>query len=468
MSSDKEEEEREKEGGGLFEKQASSLHSDGRRNHVHPADVKGKFTTGRNLIFIVLLAVYVLLPWVHIGEHPALFFDIAARRFYVFGLTFNAQDTWLLFFLLSGLGFGLFVLTAIFGRVWCGYACPQTVFLESVYRRIERWIEGPRVKRMRRNAAAWNWDKLWRKVLKHLLFITFSAALAHVFISYFVSLPKLFEMMRHSPSEHMTAFLWVISLTGLMYFNFAFFREQMCLIVCPYGRLQSVMTDKDTIIIGYDTRRGEPRAKKSSTDGGDCVDCGRCTAVCPTGIDIRNGLQLDCIGCAACVDACDEIMVKLKRSPGLIRYDSLRGLAGQTRRFWRPRLALYGGLAVLGLVVATLGVRSHTSFEANLLRLGGTPYLVEDDGRIQNLYEIHLINKQDETRIFEINPADGSTLEYVIAMSSVELKGGQGMRVPVFVYSDPNDTTENIALVVDVKNSELRKELEAAFLRPRR
>jgi hypothetical protein len=161
-------------------------------------------------------------------------------------------------------------------------------------------------------------------------------------------------------------------------------------------------------------------------------------------------------------------MVKLKRSPGLIRYDSLRGLAGQTRRFWRPRLALYGGLAVLGLVVATLGVRSHTSFEANLLRLGGTPYLVEDDGRIQNLYEIHLINKQDETKIFEINPADGSTLEYVIAMSSVELKGGQGMRVPVFVYSDPNDTTENIALVVDVKNSELRKELEAAFLRPRR
>lgn len=468
MSKDVEKEDSGTEHGKLFEKAASSLHSDGRRNHVHPADVKGKFTTGRNIIFVLLLAVYVLLPWVHIGDHPALFLDIAARRFYIFGLSFNAQDTWLLFFLLSGMGFGLFVLTAVFGRVWCGYACPQTVFLEGVYRKIERWVEGPRVKRMRRNAAPWTADKLWRKVLKHLLFITFSAALAHVFVSYFVSLPKLFEMMRHSPGEHMTAFLWIISLTGLMYFNFAFFREQMCLILCPYGRLQSVMTDKDTIIIGYDSRRGEPRAKKSQANSGDCVDCGRCTAVCPTGIDIRNGLQLDCIGCAACVDACDEIMVKLKRPTGLIRYDSLRGLANQGRRFWRPRLGLYAGLAVLGLVVATLGVRSHSSYEANLLRLGGTPYLVEDNGRIQNLFEVHVTNKEDRTRVFEIAPADSSSLEYVVAMSTVELKGGQGMRVPIFVYSDPDDPTANIAIVVAVKNSDLRKELEAAFLRPRK
>ncbi len=459
---------KEKDEGAIFEKAASSLHSDGRRNHVHPADVKGRFTSGRNVVFIALLAIYVLLPWIHIGDHPALFIDIVARRFYVFGLSFNAQDTWLLFFLLSGVGFGLFVLTAVFGRVWCGYTCPQTVFLEGVFRRIERLLEGPRAKRMRRNEAPMNFDKMWRKTIKHILFLLFSTALAHVFISYFVSLPRLFEMMRHSPGEHLTAFIWVTVITAGIYFNFAFFREQMCLILCPYGRLQSVMTDKDTIIIGYDSIRGEPRGKKSSADSGDCVDCGRCTAVCPTGIDIRNGLQLDCIGCAACVDACDEIMVKLKRPKGLIRYDSLRGLANEARKFWRPRLGLYAGLAVLGLVVATIGVRSHEAFEANLLRLGGTPYIVEDDGRVQNLFEVHVVNKQSETKSFSLKPAEGSTLEYVIAMPNVELEGGKGMRIPIFVYAGPEDSSEEIALDVQDLGTELHKSLSAAFLRPRK
>jgi polyferredoxin len=190
--------------------------------------------------------------------------------------------------------------------------------------------------------------------------------------------------------------------------------------------------------------------------------------VCPTGIDIRNGLQLDCIGCAACVDACDEIMHKLERPSGLIRYDSLRGLAREARKFWRPRLALYAGLAVLGLVVATIGVSAHKSFEANLLRLGGTPYLVEDDGRIQNLFEVHIVNKQSEPKTFEIVPAEGSSLEYVIAMSSVDLKGGQGMRVPIFIYSKADDPSDEIALVVRVRGTELHKELQAAFLRPRK
>jgi cytochrome c oxidase accessory protein FixG len=450
----------------LFEKTASSLRSDGRRNYVHPADVKGRFTTSRNIIFFALLGIYVLLPWIHIHGHPAVFLDIVSRRFYIFGLSFNAQDTWLLFFLLSGLGFTLFVLTAVFGRVWCGYACPQTVFLEGVFRRIERLIEGPRATRMRRNEAAMSFDKFWRKILKHLLFIAMSTFVAHVFLSYFVSLPGLFAMMKHSPGEHTTAFLWVVVLTGVMYFNFAWFREQMCLIICPYGRLQSVMTDKDTIIIGYDAKRGEPRGKKNNEGAGDCVDCGRCTAVCPTGIDIRNGLQLDCIGCASCVDACDEIMVKLKRDPGLVRYDSLRGLAGQPRRFWRPRLALYGVLAVIGLVVATVGVRSHTDFEANLLRLGGIPYVVEDDGRVQNLFEIHLVNKQSDTRDFEIAPAEGSDFEYVIAMPSVQLEGGKGMRIPIFIYSAPDHHASKIALEIRLSDSKVHKRVTAPFLRP--
>jgi cytochrome c oxidase accessory protein FixG len=355
----------------------------------------------------------------------------------------------------------------VLGRVWCGYICPQTVFLEGVFRRIERFLEGPRALRMRRNAAPMNMDKFWRKAVKHLLYLIFTTLFAHVFLSYFVSLPRLFVMVKESPGENSTAFIWIVAITGLTYLNMAWFREQLCLIVCPYGRLQSVMTDKDTIIIGYDTKRGEPRGKKNTAGAADCVDCGRCTAVCPTGIDIRNGLQIDCIGCAACVDACDEIMVKLQRSPGLVRYDSLRGLAGQTRKFWRPRLALYAVLAVVGVVVATIGVRSHSGFEANLLRLGGIPYVVEDDGRIQNLFEIHVVNKQSEAGVFEVSPAKTSEFQYVIAMPSVNLKGGEGMRIPIFVYSQPDNRAAQIALDVRLSGTEVHKQLRAAFLRPR-
>ncbi len=451
-----------------FQKTASSLHSDGSRNFVHPADVKGRFATSRKGIFAVLIAVYVLLPWIQIGGHPAVFLDIAARRFYLFGATFNAQDTFLLFFLLSGVGFALFVATAVFGRVWCGYACPQTVFLEGVFRRIERLIEGPRAARMRRNAAPMNLDKFLRKFLKHILFFGLSTTVAHIFISYFVSLPGLWEMMHESPAKNLSAFVWVFVLTGIMYFNFAWFREQMCVIICPYGRLQSVMTDLDTIIIGYDEERGEPRGKKRDASAGDCVDCGRCTAVCPTGIDIRNGLQLDCIGCAACVDACDEIMVKLKRKKGLIRYDSQRGLRGEPTKFWRPRLVLYGVLAAVGLVVAFFfGIRSHQDFEANLLRLGNTPYILETDGRVQNLFEVHVVNKKDGHHTYEISPSVDDGLEYVIAIPKPELDGGKGMRVPVFVYSPADNTVDSIRLDVRQDDTPAPRKVSAPFLRPR-
>ncbi len=449
-----------------FTTPASSLKADGRRNFVHPADVSGRFTRLRNLGFLLLIGIYVALPWIEIGGQPAVFLDIQARRFFLFGLSFNAQDIWLLFFLISGIGFSLFVLTALFGRVFCGYACPQTVFLEGVFRKIERWIEGPRNTRMRRNAGPWNADKIARKLAKHALFVLASTLVAHIFISYFVSLPRLWTMMHHSPTEHLSAFMWILALTGVMYFNFAWFREQMCLIICPYGRLQSVMTDLDTMVIGYDSKRGEPRGKASASGAGDCVDCGRCTAVCPTGIDIRNGLQLDCIGCAACVDACDDIMVKLKRDPGLVRYDSLRGLSGRKRKFWRPRLVLYGVLGAVGLIVATFGFRSHTGFEANLLRLGSDPYLVESDGRIQNLFELHLVNKQGTPMSYEVVPGPGSTLDYVISVPTPSLKGGESMRIPVFVYATPQDPTRQVALEVRPVETKGARKLRAPFLRP--
>jgi cytochrome c oxidase accessory protein FixG len=378
----------------------------------------------------ILLVVYVTLPWIEIGGHPAVFLDIPGRRFFLFGATLNAQDTWLLFFLLSGTGFTLILLAALFGRVFCGHACPQTVFLDAVFRRVERLIEGSRAQRMRRDRGPWNWDRLWRKLFKHSLYLLLSGLIAHVFLSYFVSLPGLLTMVGTSPAAHPQAFAWMLALTLLLHGNFGWFREQMCLIVCPYGRLQSALGDEDSWTIGYDARRGEPRGKLGSADAGDCVDCRRCVVVCPTAIDIRDGAQVDCIGCAACIDACDEVMGRLRRPRGLIRYDSLRGLRGEPRRVWRPRLALYALLGAAGLLAAGLAVHGRTPYEATLLRLPGPPYLL-DGPEVRNGFEIHLVNKQATTQEFVLDAPVGAT-EYVLAQRRVRLDSMESIRIPLF------------------------------------
>jgi cytochrome c oxidase accessory protein FixG len=409
-----------------------SLDADGKRRRIVPAEVRGRFTRIRTVGFVVLIAVYAALPWIRIAGHPAVFLDLAHRRFHLFGASFNAQDTWLLFFLLAGVGAALITATALLGRIWCGYACPQTVFLEGVFRRIERWFDGPPAARRRRAGQPLSAARLARAAGKHAAYIAFSALVAHVFISYFVSLPELFAMMAASPAEHPAAFGWAFGLTALTYGNFAWFREQTCLIVCPYGRLQSTLTDADTLIIGYDQARGEPRGKLKRAPGGDCIDCNRCVAVCPTGIDIRSGLQIECIGCAACIDACDEIMVRIGRKPGLIRYDSARGLGGEERRVWRPRLALYALLlfALAGGAVWAAG--AHHSFEANLLRAPGMPFIKRGD-RVRNSFELHLVNKSDRPTRFTVAPVGGvPALEVRLVAREVELAGGEATSIAIF------------------------------------
>ncbi len=434
----------------ILQEGSSALRSDGRRTFVVPADVSGRFWWRRRLIFAVLVAIYVALPWVEIGGHPAVFLDLAHRTFYLFGATFNAQDFWMSFFLLSGVGFALIVVTALWGRVWCGYACPQTVFLDGIYRQVERWIEGPRNIRLKRDQAGMSLDRVSRKVLKHGAFVALSFLVAHVFLSYFTSIPALLDMMRHRPLEHPEAFAWAFGMTGVMYFNFAWFREQLCIVICPYGRLQSVLTDQDTMVIGYDVKRGEPRGKLKSEGRGDCVDCGRCVVVCPTGIDIRQGLQLECIGCAGCVDACDEVMDKIGRPRGLIRYDSQQGLSGSPRRFFRPRVYLYAFLGLLGLTVATFSLRRHTPFEANFLRLSGAPFVLEQDAtRVRNAVELHLVNKRGDSVHFTLSAGQGQGMDYVLGRRELTLPAMGSARVPVFV-SAPNDRkARKIELRVD-------------------
>ncbi len=411
---------------------SAALPEDGRRHGIHPADVRGRFHRARNIVFAALVVLWAALPWIRIGGHPAIFIEVDARELYLFGATFNAQDTWLLFFLLTGIGFGLVYATALAGRVWCGWACPHTVFLEGVFRRIERWTEGPREKRLRRDAGRWNLERIARKAATHALYVVASVLIAHIFLSYFASLPKTLEMVRERPEAHPEAFAWVVAMTAAFYLNFAWFREQLCVVLCPYGRLQSALLDQHSLIVGYDAKRGEPRGKKGTEGAGDCVDCKRCVVVCPTGIDIRNGLQMECVGCTACIDACDEIMENLGRARGLVRYDSQEGLAGRPRKIVRPRIVVYSGLIAVGALVALLATRSRNDFEAALLRLPGEPYTIEG-GEVRNALQLHLVNKdaaQERYRI-DVDPAAGMSI--LLPMTTVTVSPLGNVRVPVFL-----------------------------------
>ncbi len=403
----------------------TTIDADGSRPFLYPADARGRFLTTRRLAAYGLIAVYLLLPWVPVNGYPALFLDVAARRFHFFGLTLAAQDAWLLFFGVSGLGFALFFLTALFGRLWCGWACPQTVFLDHVYRRIERWLEGDAPVRRALADAPMSAGKFLRRVLKHALYALVALAITHLFLAYFVSIPELWLYMHETPGEHWTAFLFVFIAAAVLYFNFAWFREQLCIVICPYGRLQSALTDDHTLVIGYDEQRGEPRGKlrREAEDGraaspnaaslaagfgdpalprqGDCIDCNRCVQVCPTGIDIRHGLQLECIGCAVCIDACDEVMARVKRPAGLIRYDSLAGLGGGVTRWLRSRTLLYGVLMLVGATVATFAFSTVKPMNFLVYRMSGAAYFV-GPAEVRNQFLVRLVNKRTVPATFTL------------------------------------------------------------------
>jgi cytochrome c oxidase accessory protein FixG len=357
---------------------------------------------------------------VPVNGYPAVFLDVARRRFHLFGWTMAAQDMWLLFFLVTGVGFSLFFVTALLGRIWCGWACPQTVFLEHVYRRIEHWLEGDAPARRQLDAAPWTAGKAVRRGCKHLLFAIVSLGITHLFLAYFVSIPELWGFMHDAPAEHWAAFVFVFAAAGVLYFNFAWFREQLCIVICPYGRLQSALTDDHTLAIGYDAGRGEPRMSVAEerrqreaqvaaglpaeawAKAGDCIACNRCVQVCPTGIDIRHGLQLECIGCAACIDACDEVMTRLQRPAGLIRYDSLAAFGGGTTRWLRPRTVIYGILLAIGATVATLAFSTIQPANFSVVRLGGAAYFVDRD-TVRNQFMVRVLNKRTVPAVFTVS-----------------------------------------------------------------
>jgi cytochrome c oxidase accessory protein FixG len=412
----------------------STMERDGSRRWLYPRLTQGRLWQARRIVGFLLIALFVALPYVRIAGRPAVLLDIPTRRFTLFGYTFLPTDTELLALFLIGVFLAIFLATALAGRVWCGWGCPQTVYLEYVFRPIERLFDGTRGHGGKPGRVAG-----WRITAKYAVYVLLSAALAHVFLAYFVGTERLGQWIRQSPFEHPWPFAIMVGTTGAMLFDFAYFREQMCLIACPYGRLQSVLLDRRSLIVAYDVRRGEPRGKLKKELSvlqplGDCVDCGACVRTCPTGIDIRNGLQMECIHCTQCIDACDQIMDRIHKPRGLIRYSCQAAIAGEKSPRLRARVVLYP-LALIAVASAFLILLlGRDSFDATLLRNFGNPFSVAADGRIQNSYRIKLVNRADS--VVDFTFAVGRDVEISAGNERVSLQPGATITQPLLITAE--------------------------------
>ncbi|MES2856094.1 MAG: cytochrome c oxidase accessory protein CcoG [Bdellovibrionota bacterium] len=431
----------------LHPERLSTTDETGRRVYLYTADVKGKFRSRRTVVQVVLLAVFLGLPWVTIGGRQALLLDVSRREFEIFGLSLRAHNTPLLFLVLAALGFGLFFVTAIWGRVWCGWACPQTVFIDGVFRRIERWIEGPALERRKLARDPLSFKKLWKLTAKWTLFSAASLIITHSFLAYFVGTERLAKMISSSPLQNWESFLFILVTTGIVLFDFAWFREQFCTIICPYGRFQSILMDSHSTVVAYDEKRGElratPQAKAlAKTHGrtlGDCVNCYRCVQVCPVGIDIRRGTQMECIACTACIDACDDVMTKVGKPTGLIRYDSEISLKGRTRKKWRPRSLAYAGVSLSSLLALFVFASATQKIDVLVLRAKEVPYTIVGNGESQmvhNHFKLELSNQtaEDAKLDFQLSESDRvEGIQLITAIRPLPLASGEMKRADIFI-----------------------------------
>lgn len=422
-----------------------TVDSRGNRKWVYPEISWGRFLKSRTIVSYILMLIYLLAPWLRVNGKPLILLNLVDRKFTFFGSEFWATDTIFLMFFLTSLGLVLFLVTAVLGRVWCGWACPETVFLEFLFRPIERLCEGNASQRKRLDAAPWNLEKTLRKSTKHILSAICAAIVANTALAYFIGTEKLLEVMTSTPEQNPVLFGIMVFMMLLMAFQFGWFREQFCTLLCPYARFQSVMLDPDSLVIGYDKNRGEPRGKKGSENSGDCIDCKLCVRVCPTGIDIRNGLQLECINCAQCIDACDSIMKKISRPIGLIRYDTERKLLGGERKFFRPRLFVYIAILFLYASAFIYFLKERISFDYDIIREAKEElFRLDQDGRVVNQFKLRVSNKSDKQSLFSFYMRDeNDSLKLVIPMKSFEVSPGSIFDLPIFVNFDNKILEDN-------------------------
>ena len=417
------------------ERVLSTMNQDGTRRWIHPRLAHGRFLRWRQIVGYALIAVFVALPFIRIGGRPALLLDLLTRELSLFGAVFRPSDGFLLMLLGLTIVLAVFLVTALFGRVWCGWGCPQTVYLEHVFRPIERWLEGSSAQRRNLDEAR---GLSVRRMIKWAIYVVLSFVLSNVFLAYFVGVDRLVLWVFDSPMQHVGGFSVVTGVAALMLFDFAYFREQTCIVACPYGRLQSVLLDRQSLIVGYDANRGEPRGKPKKKlpvlgERGDCIACNACVAVCPTGIDIRDGLQMECIGCAQCIDACDDVMDRVGKPRGLIGYTSQDQLAGKRRRLLRPRTFVYPVLLVVTAALLVWSGGGGASTNVWVERIQGPAFVELPDGKISSQARIKLENGSDELRSYVIELSNAQDAALRAPQLTWQVKAHGATEIPLFV-----------------------------------
>ncbi len=456
-----------------FRDQIATVDEQGKRIWINPKKPAGRYHNARIAVSAVLLGILFAGPFLTMNGRPLMLFNIFERKFIIFGQTFWPQDFFLLALLMITLFVFIILFTVVFGRLWCGWACPQTLFMEMVFRKIEYWIEGDANQQRKLRKAPWNFDKIKKRGLKHLIFIAIAVLISHTVMAYLIGIEQVKVIVTQPPSAHLSGFIGLVFFTGIFYAVFAYFREQACIAVCPYGRLQGVLLDKKSIAVMYDWIRGEPRGKLKKNvetqDKGDCIDCKLCVHVCPTGIDIRNGTQLECVNCTACIDACDEVMTKIDKPKGLIRYASHESISSGVQKLFNKRVAAYSVVLVALMSFLSFSLITRSDIETTVLKVPGQLYEKTEDGQIRNLYNIQFVNKTFDPLVLELKVIDPPQAEISkVGGGDIELEENS-LAEGVFFIKMPREQLKGVKTTVTIgiyKGDELIEKTTTKFLGP--
>jgi cytochrome c oxidase accessory protein FixG len=458
-----------------FRDTLATVDEKGKRVWIMPKRPSGRFHNWRIVVTTFLLSIFFAGPFISLNGRPFMLFNIFERKFILFGQVFWPQDFFLLALTLITLFVFVILFTVAFGRIWCGWACPQTLFMEMVFRKIEYWIEGDANEQRRINNGPWNAKKIRRKVTKQIIFILLSILIAHVTMAYLVGIEEVKVIVSQSPTEHMAGFIGLLVFTGIFYGVFAYFREQACIAVCPYGRLQGVLLVKDSIVVAYDWLRGEPKGKLKKHQStitekqGDCIDCKLCVHVCPTGIDIRHGTQLECVNCTACIDACDDVMTKINKPTGLIRYSSYNAIKDGVQKLFTPRIAGYSVVLLALISLLTYFITTRGDIETTVLKVPGTLYTKTDDGQITNLYSIEFVNKTFEDINLEVKIESPQEATFLKIGDPAIVVPKEGILKGMIMVKLPEEAITSMKTVIELgiyQNGEKVETAKAKFVGP--